>query len=155
MTKKEAERQTRQADTLRSLGFTPREAEQLRRISLTLHRWAEGECGTEGGCIERDETTNKPYWVSDWGTQWGAGKRCRRAIPDREAGALKRLRAIINARNARKYVVNTDHYGIRRDEVQAYHQTDPRGAALYILRPGDIPEGKCADSYYSNGVCIY
>ena len=155
MTRKEAERQTRQANLLMELGFTQTEAAQLRRISLALHRWGERECGNEHGCIERDEVTNKPYWVSSWGTQWGPGKLCRRSIPDRETGALKRLHSIINARNARRYVVNTDYYGLRRDEVQAYHQTDPRGAALYILRPGDIPEGKEVDRYYHNGLCIY
>jgi len=36
MTKKEALRQTAQANTLVSLGFTYGEAEALRRISLTL-----------------------------------------------------------------------------------------------------------------------
>lgn len=34
MTKREAERLTMQADTLRALGFTRDEAEQLRRISI-------------------------------------------------------------------------------------------------------------------------
>jgi hypothetical protein len=26
---------------------------------MTLHRWHELECGTDNGCIERDETTGK------------------------------------------------------------------------------------------------
>jgi hypothetical protein len=38
MTRKEAIRQTHQADVLRALGFTSDEADTLRRISMTLHR---------------------------------------------------------------------------------------------------------------------
>jgi hypothetical protein len=32
---------------------------------------------------------------------------------------------------------------------------DPRGAALFILRPGDVPEGEAAESYYSRGMAVY
>jgi hypothetical protein len=39
--------------------------------------------------------------------------------------------------------------------VSAYIQPDPRGAALYILRPGDVPVGERADSYYSRGLCVH
>lgn len=61
MTRREAERLTHQADTLRALGFTYDEAEALRRISMTLHRWYEHECN---GNIERDGENGdgKPYW---------------------------------------------------------------------------------------------
>lgn len=37
----------------------------------------------------------------------------------------------------------------------AYVQTDPRGAALYILDRKDIPEGATLDSCYSRGVAVY
>ena len=47
-----------------SLGFTADEVAALRRISMTLRRWHELECGTDGGVIERDEATGKPYWVN-------------------------------------------------------------------------------------------
>ena len=50
MNRKEATRQTHQQDTLRSLGFSNEEADKLRRISMTLRRWHELECGTDGGC---------------------------------------------------------------------------------------------------------
>ena len=45
---------------LERLGISRNDAETLRRISMTLHHWHEMECGTDNGCIERDETTNKP-----------------------------------------------------------------------------------------------
>jgi hypothetical protein len=145
MTKKELLRRERLSETLAGLGFDEHEAEALRRISGTLKRWHEMECGTEGGCIERDGDTGRPYWVSEWGTQWGAGKRTRRPIADREAGARRRLAALIEARNDRSGA----------SVLEVYIQTDPRGAPLYILRPGDVPEGGDPGAYYSRGICVY
>lgn len=147
MTRKEAERLARQADVLRSLGFTSEEAEQLRRISMTLHRWHELECGTDSGCIvrENDDGTGRPMWLRAGDTSKLGGW----AIPDRETGAKKRLTAILAARNKREW------HPIKPDALTAFTQTDPRGAALYILRPGDVPKGESADSYYSRGICVY
>jgi len=137
MNRKEATRQTHQQDTLRSLGFTNEEADKLRRISMTLRRWFELECGTNGGCIERDDD-GRTYWKSEH-----SGWRTRTA--DRETGALKRLQNIMKARN----IIRAE------DPLSFYVQTDPRGAALYILRPQDIPEGKDVSAYYSRGICVY
>lgn len=174
MTKKEAMRRTQQENTLCALGFTMSEAEQLRRISVTLRRWHELECGLEHGCIERDETTDKPFWVSSYVT----GKAGRRTpVADREKGALKRLAAIITARNAR-YGLQCEDRNYRCDNgtfdvvtadgnirlqnlpaekavISTYIQTDPRGAALYIIRPGDVPAGEDVSAYYSRGICVY
>lgn len=40
----------------------------LRRAELTLHRWSEMKCGDGNDyaswAIERDEKTNKPFWVT-------------------------------------------------------------------------------------------
>lgn len=130
MTKHEHARRARLADTLRRLGFESHEVDTLRRISNALQRWYELECGTDSGCIERNETTGKPYWLTDAGRRW--------SVADREAGALRRLKAMMEGRPLSYYV-----------------QTDPRGAALYILRPGDVPEGLSVDSCYTRGVCVY
>ena len=140
MTRKEAMRQTIQADNLRALGFTQDEAEKLRRISMTLHRWHEMECGTDNGCIERDEATGKTFWLNAM-----TGRRF--PTSDRETGARKRLASIMEARALR--------VGGAHVTLETYIQTDPRGAALYILRPGDVPEGKEPASYYSRGLCVY
>lgn len=43
----------------------------------------------------------------------------------------------------------------RYPALSYYVQGDPRGASLYILRPGDVPEGKEVDGYYSRGVAVY
>ena len=139
MTRIEAMRQTMQEDTLRKLGFKQDEAEKLRRISMTLRRWHEMERGTDNGCIERDEATGKTFWLNAM-----TGRRY--PIQDRETGARKRLTAIMATRNAR--TTGPEWH------LTAYVQTDPRGAALYILRPGDVPEGKEPESYYSRGLCV-
>lgn len=114
---------------LTAIGIAYHDAIVLRRISMTLHRWHEHECN---GVIQRDEGTGKPYWHYSGGERSGIA-------PDREAGALKRLKSILT-----KY-----------PELGYYVQGDPRGCALYILRPGDVPEGKEADAYYSRGVAVY
>ena len=35
-----------------------------------------------------------------------------------------------------------------------YLQTDPRGGTVYLIFPGDIPEGQTVDSCYTNGVFV-
>lgn len=150
-TKREWERRAHLAQTLTGLGFTAEEVEQLRRISNTLQRWHELECGTGDGCIERDEKTGRAYWLN-------AHSGRRYPIQDRETGAKKRLAAIIEMRNAREWHPHPSIAGekfINPGAVSAYIQTDPRGAALYILRPGDVPAGEDAGSYYSRGICVY
>lgn len=152
MNRKEAERLNHQEHTLRALGFTTEEARALRRISMTLRRWYELECGTDSGYIERDPATDKPYMMTDYGT-----RRSRWPVADREKGAERRLRAIIEARNERTPPLSVVMLPDRAapDVLTTYLQTDPRGASLYILRPGDVPEGKDAAAYYTNGICVY
>ena len=157
MNKRDYERLTQQTRQLRALGFTRDESEQLRRISMTLRRWHERECGTDNGCIERDAETSKTYWLDSY-----SGRRY--ATPDRETGAKKRLSAIIARRNARitdehskdaelniHATCNAKTSGI----VSSYIQGDPRGAALYIIRQGDVPAGEDVGAYYSRGICVY
>ena len=148
MTRKEAMRQTHQQDTLMALGFTRDEAEALRRISMTLHRWHELECGDGNGAIERDDTTGKPYWQC-------SSTRHRWLVPDREKGALKRLSKIMLDRTNRLLADSVDKMNAHGGLLSSYIQTDPRGAALYILRPGDVPAGADPSAYYSRGICVY
>ena len=153
MNKREAERLIRQQAVLMSLGFTMDEAEKLRRISMTLRRWHEMECGINDGCIERDgdNSDDVPYWRNSI-----TGRRYR--IADRETGAKKRLAAIIERRNSFGDVTEHENGGCtitKREPVTAYIQGDPRGAALYIIRPADVPEGQSADGFYNRGICVY
>ena len=155
MTRRESARQTRQHDVLVSLGFTTGESDALRRISLTLHRWAEHECN---GIIERDETRqNRPFWSNP-----NTGRHYVAPVADRQRGAIKRLKTIISSRNQRVITRMNEPTTLQGcldqvlDVSLAYYvQGDPRGAMLYLLRPGDVPDGADVDSYYSRGVAIY
>jgi hypothetical protein len=113
-------------------GVSHDDAKALRRISMTLKRWSEHECN---GAIQRDGSAGDgvPYWYNT-----NTARRLYRA-PDRERGALKRLVRIMAS------YPNLTHYV----------QGDPRGCALYILRPDDVPAGKDADAYYSRGIAVY
>lgn len=113
-------------------GISRDDAAKLRRISLTLHSWHEHECN---GTIQRDGDNG------DGAPFWYCTNTYRKIGPanDMERGALKRLAAIIS----------------RYPTLASYVQGDPRGCALYILRPGDVPEGQNAESYYSRGIAVY
>lgn len=156
MNKREAQRQAHQQNTLMALGFTQDEADALRRISMTLRRWHELECGDGNGYIARDEKTGKPYYVNCNSRYVSANDpRARHAIADREKGALARLKAIVRRRNDCQQYAVTDGKITWPRSVRFYIQTDPRGAALYIIRPGDVPEGWAVDSCYTRGICVY
>ena len=135
MNKAEHTRRAAQVATLARMGYSESEADALRRISNTLRSWYERECGTNAGNIERDEKTGKPYFVAEYRTSYGTWNTSRSPVRDLERGALARLAAI--ARHP------------------YYLQTDPRGATLYLLREGDIPEGQTAEGSYTRGVCVY
>lgn len=93
------------------------QAHTLRRAELTLHRWAELECGDSNEhasyAVERDETSNRPFMV----IYSHNGKTRRYPVADREAGALKRVAAVC-----------------KKAGIFFFHQTDPRGCALYISK---------------------
>jgi hypothetical protein len=129
---------------LQHLGISTDDALALRRISMTLHSWFEQECGDGNQygswAIERDDGTDKPFRVHHhYAHGRGEDTVSRTAIPDREAGARKRLAAIMT-----KY-----------PDLLAYVQTDPRGASLYVLRKSDLPEGGELDQYYNRGVAVF
>ncbi len=129
-------------DRLMNQGISFDDAVALRRISMTLHRWHELECGDgnnyaswsivrgskTGNTFEYDDN-GKPYIERHAHTE---NKPSYTLVADRERGALKRLQTIMA-----KYPT-----------LQAYVQTDPRGCALYIGT-------ELTDSNYSHGVAVY
>lgn len=115
-------------EELGALGFSFDEARALVRASATLSTWGEHECN---GAIQRDEVTSRPYWYNT-----NTGKRIGRTS-DRENGAVKRAQAIA-----------------ARHGLIAYYQADPRGCALYIVRPDDVPAGADIGGYYSRGLAV-
>lgn len=130
MNKRELQKRDHMIQALERSGIDYSDIEPLRRISMTLHRWAEHECN---GVIQRDDDTGKPFAYSDY-----TGKRLH-AVADREAGALKRLEA----------------YQTKYPTLNFYVQGDPRGCALYAVENNLVPTGERIDSYYSRGIAIY
>lgn len=128
---------------LQELGFSYDEAVQLRRIEMTLHRWSEAECNGE---IEREgedqwarPQRNSKAWIN--GT---ALKRHSWPVADRERGAIQRLEVILKRHPALLY----------------YHQSDPRGCALYIVNKPGLVEGgpnelrRWLSENYNRGVAV-
>ena len=135
MNKTELSRRIELVNRLKPLGFTRQDAEALRRVSLTLHRWDELACNGE---VEVDED-GKAYSVNRGGA-WNNWRVSRYPTPNREDGAIRRLGLMM-----------ADYPG-----WYFYHQSDPRGAALYLYKPADLMPGQSIDSHYSSiGVCIY
>jgi len=127
MNKRTAQRYTHLVNSLALLGFTMDETDKLLKIERTLHRWHELECN---GDIQRDEVTEKPFVVHHY-------TQNRYPYPDKEKGALKRLSEILEGKG-----------------VTHYQQTDPRGCALYLIRPTDVPAGESVNAYYSRGIAL-
>lgn len=143
------------------LGVSLDDALALRRISMTLQRWFEQECGdgnnygswcitrgrkrkfiAEDGTVtrtfERDDD-GKPYMEHHHYSHAAKDSVTYSPLPDRETGARKRLAKIVA-----KYA-----------PLSAYVQTDPRGCAVYLLQPGDVPAGEDVSAYYSRGVAVH
>jgi hypothetical protein len=114
------------------VNLTLADARTLRRAQLTLRSWGEEVCN---GTIQRP-------WADD-----GRSDPCRPSytpinspgrgkqhgwigVPDRERGALRRIDAVCKT------------YG-----ASYYHQSDPRGAALYISAD------KLTDTNYAQAIC--
>ncbi len=98
----------------------------MRRISMTLRRWHERECDDSYWCLVRGRMVDGDFEYDDDAYEKHAGasgRTCYTRVPDWERIAHEQLGAIIST--------------IKGDLLSAYIQTDPRGCALYILRPGD------------------
>ena len=128
MNKAEARRRYEQETLLVSMGFSAAQAEVLRKISQTLTRWCEAECNGE---IERSDSGRaERVHYSPTGERWAC------ALPDRESGALRRLRIILAGTN-----------------WTYFYQTDPRGCALYLI---PVTETENIESRYSSvGIAVY
>lgn len=102
------------ANGLHFLSIGLAHARTLRRAQLTLHRWAEEMCN---GTIQRDgeQGDGKPFRVLGFHIPGKEYRETRYPVPDREAGALRRVEQVCKAAG-----------------LFYYHQTDPRGCALYV-----------------------
>jgi hypothetical protein len=129
-------------DRLISAGISFEHARELRRISMTLHRWHELECGDgnkyASWCISRGKKTGGVFEYDENGRPYierhahSENKPSYTLIADKERGALKRLASIM----------------ANYPKLTAYVQTDPRGCALYV---GE----ELTATNYSHGIAIY
>jgi hypothetical protein len=119
-------------DRLSRLGVSYHDQEALRRIEMALSRWGERECNGE---VERDETTGKVFATYN---REGPGPIKRYPTADKEAGALRRLAKIMAS----------------YPSLLAYHQGDPRGCSLYIVKADDVKPGESLDCVYTRGVAV-
>lgn len=139
-------------EPLQRAGISADDARALRKISMTLHRWQELECGDgnqwASWCIVRGVRNRTKDAAGAWHTSFEYADDGKpyierhlhsenharyEAIADREGGALRRLARIM----------------ARYPALKSYVQGDPRGAALYILPPG------VTDDNYSRGIAVY
>ncbi len=142
---------------LKYAGISYDDATALRRISMTLHRWHELECGDGNQygswSITRGRKSKAFFDYDDDGAPFmehhhylhGKGKdyTSYTALPDKERGALKRLAAILK----------------RYPGFTFYVQGDPRGCALYILTRDVVvsieESGSSVGSSYNRGIAVY
>jgi hypothetical protein len=115
-----------------------KDAETLRKAELTLNRWSAAICN---GTIERpwqDDSGDPDTYIGDrpgrsiggyTDSTTGVFHTEYMFIPDREAGALRRVAEVC-----------------KRNGLDYYHQGDPRGCSLYISKA----EAGMDDTNYPN-----
>jgi hypothetical protein len=136
MTRQRDERLINLWRQLEPLGVQVEEMFDLLTLSRTLSSWDTRECNGE---IERDDDSGNTYRVIRMRIH-GLARDRREPIPDRASAALVRA---------------SDLAG--RHGLTAYHQGDPRGCSLYLLRPGDVREGENVHAVYAGrgiAVCV-
>lgn len=109
------------AAALGRLGFSPDETGELMRIQRALHRIAERQCNEDTSCLKC-----KGYGHTEAGAIRTECKPCGGSgdtLGKREASLL------------RKASVLAEIHGF-----EVYHQTDPRGCALYVWSPARLAE---------------
>jgi hypothetical protein len=120
-------------------GFREVDAVALRKHAMTLRRWDEDCCGTSDAfkswCIVRDDETGAPF--REMHPHGGASYRV--SIPDWEKSAVRAIAKVM-----------ADY-----PDWVSFHQTDPRGASLYVIRKADIPAGRKASEFYTRGIAVY
>jgi hypothetical protein len=140
MKKTKLEKMTGFLNFMSKNGFTHGETFQLLKAERALRKWGELECGTGDGNrsvhVFRDKS-GKPFYRVQYfhAGQWRESIQPKR---DTEKAALAKVDAIM----------------ARKTGFRAYHQTDPRGCALYIIRPGDIEAGENVHALYNRGIAL-
>lgn len=107
--------------------------EALYRYSHAVGAFDELLCGLDRRRVETDDDGN--FW--DVRTNARGYETARHKVTDPRPGSIKRANA------------HAKPFGLR-----VYHQTDPRGVALYLI-PASIPEAEADSRYLSEGVALW
>ena len=107
-------------------GVTDYAWRKLRDCEKILHKWSEDECN---GRIQWDDETGEPhlYRRDRWGDYTAKGRPTF---------------------NFEDYALDRARKTAQRFGLKIYHQSDPRGCALYVYRPEDL-NGSSIESVYS------
>lgn len=117
------------ATATKTAPFTAAEWASLLRLAKTIHKWNEDECN---GAIQWEgdnEEIPRRYYLDNYGTYTRPGP----IIVDKEKPSLESARKIAS-----------------KHGLSIYHQTDPRGVALYVYNAADS-EGRIDELYSSIG----
>jgi hypothetical protein len=109
--------------------FTTAEWASLKRLAKTIHTWNVDECN---GAIQWEgdnEEMPRRYSADRWGAYTIPGRLCKNL----EEQALESARKIA-----------------AKHGLSIYHQTDPRGIALYVYNAADS-KGRIGELYSSIG----
>ena len=109
---------------IQSLGFSYDEAKAIRRIEIVLRRWSKA---ASLGKIRRDTLNKTPFRLQ---VKEPIPAHLWYPIADREAGALRRLRGIVSARNRR---ANAECETGAPDHVLFHHRPHPTECNLFLL----------------------
>jgi hypothetical protein len=117
------------ATATKAAPFSAAEWASLKRLAKIIHKWNEDECN---GAIQWEgdnEEIPRRYYLDRYGTYTIPGP----IIVDKEKPSLESARKIAS-----------------KHGLSIYHQTDPRGAALYVYNAADS-RGRIDELYSSIG----
>ncbi len=117
------------ATAAKTAPFSAAEWARLKRLASIIHQWNEGECS---GAIQWEgdnEEIPRRYYLDDCGTYTRPGP----IIVDKEKPSLESARKIAS-----------------KHGLSIYHQTDPRGIALYVYNAAEA-KGRIDELYSSIG----
>lgn len=109
--------------------FTAAEWASLKRLAKIIHKWNEDECNGAIQWEKDNEETPKRYFQDRYGCFTIPGP----TIQDKERQSIESARKIA-----------------ARHGLSIYHQTDPRGIALYVYNAADS-KGRIDELYSSIG----
>ena len=127
----------RTVHALAELGLNPSAIRQLMRIERTLHHLAERQCNGDGwGPREWANGRSFPAWGE------GDDARCEK----REKSLMAKAQALCDEIR--------ESWSYDGEKLLAYHQGDPRGGALYIVKESELKGRDIGSCYSSCGVAV-